>query len=205
MQTSDSKRSHAGPTLRRVVVGLALAALASLALIAAGCGGSSAQGVAQLDSTETTTTGPTSEQDSADGSGSADPTAYSACMRKNGVPNFPDPDSEGQIRITGGQTANGRKFGLDPNSPQFRRAQQACRRFQPNGGKPDPQQVANDQQQALKFSQCMRSHGVPKFPDPTFRPDGGSLLAIGKDLNPDSPQFKAAQKACEELLSDGPG
>jgi hypothetical protein len=46
---------------------------------------------------------------------------------------------------------------------------------------------------------------VPKFPDPTFRPDGGSLLTIGRDLNPDSPQFKAAQKACDELLSGGPG
>jgi hypothetical protein len=133
-----------------------------------------------------------------------DPAAYSACMRKNGVPNFPDPDSQGRFRITGGQTANGRKFGLDPNSPQFKRAQQACRRLQPNGGKPDPGQVAKDQQQALKFSQCMRSHGVPKFPDPTFEAGGGSLLKVGKDVKPNSPAFKAAQKACQKLVPGGP-
>jgi hypothetical protein len=191
MQTLKRDRSLRSSTLRRAAAGLALAALASLALLATACGGSSGQGVAQADS--------------ASGSRSDLNRRFSACMRKNGVPNFPDPDSDGHIRITGGKTANGRKFGLDPNSPQFRRAQQSCRRFQPNGGKPDPQQVANDQQQALKFSQCMRSHGVPKFPDPTFRPDGGSLLTIGRDLNPDSPQFKAAQKACDELLSGGPG
>jgi hypothetical protein len=199
MQIVDRERSLPSPAPRRVVVGLALAALASLALLATGCGGSSGDGVAQADSPETTTT----QAGSSDGSSSDDPAAFSACMRKNGVPNFPDPDSKGHIRITGGKTANGRKFGFDPNSPQFRKAQQACRRFQPNGGKPDPQQVAKDQQEALKFSQCMRSHGVPKFPDPTSQPNGGSLLTIDKDLNPDSPQFKEAEKACQTQLPGG--
>lgn len=164
---------------------LAAAVVAGLALLASACGGGSPNASG-------------TQAGSSGGSGNGDSAAYSACMRKNGVPNFPDPDSEGNIRITGGKTANGRKFKFDPNSPQFGSAQQACRRFRPNGGKSDPRQVAKDQQQALKFAQCMRSHGVPKFPDPTFRPDGGSLMTIGKDLNPDSPQFKAAEKACEE-------
>jgi hypothetical protein len=50
----------------------------------------------------------------------------------------------------------------------------------------------------------MRSHGVPKFPDPKFQPNGGSLLTFGKDVNPNSPQFKAASKACQKLLPGAP-
>jgi hypothetical protein len=177
------------------------ASSALLAAVAAGCGGgSSGAGVAQIGTTTTGKSGSTSSG----GSGKGDPAAYSACMRKNGVPNFPDPDSSGNIRITGGQDKNGRKFGLDPNSPQFRRAQRACGKLQPNGGKPSAQEQAREQEQALKFSRCMRSHGVPKFPDPKFQADGGTLMRIGKDVNPNSPQFKAAQKACQKLVPGGP-
>ena len=177
------------------------ASSALLAAVAAGCGGgSSGAGVAQIG---TTTTGK-SGSSSSGGSGKGDPAAFSACMRKNGVPNFPDPDSNGNIRITGGKDKSGRKFGLDPNSAQFKRAQQACQKLQPNGGKPSPQEQAREQQQALKFSQCMRSHGVPKFPDPSFAANGGTMLRIGKDVNPNSPQFKAAQKACQKLVPGGP-
>jgi hypothetical protein len=45
---------------------------------------------------------------------------------------------------------------------------------------------------------------VPKFPDPQFRPGGGTLMKIGKDVNPDSPQFQAAQKACRKLVPGSP-
>jgi hypothetical protein len=170
------------------------------ALLAAGCGGgSSGAGVAQIDTTKSGTTGQKSG-----GSGKRDPAAYSACMRKNGVPNFPDPDSNGNIKITGGRDSHGGTFGIDANSSQFRKAQKACRKLQPNGSRPSPQEQARMQQQALKFSQCMRSHGVPKFPDPQFSPNGGTLMRIGQDVNPNSPQFKAAQKACQKLVPGGP-
>jgi hypothetical protein len=172
---------------------------AGSAVLAAGCGGGgSGARVAQVGTTTTSTSG------SSDSSGKGDAAAYSACMRKNGVPNFPDPDSSGRFRIVGGQDKSGRKFGLDPNSPEFRRARQACKKLEP-AGRPDPQQEAKDRQQALRFSQCMRSHGVPKFPDPQFQPNGGSLLRVGKDLNPASPQFKAAAKACRKLLPGARG
>jgi hypothetical protein len=59
-------------------------------------------------------------------------------------------------------------------------------------------------QQGLEFSQCMRSHGVPKFPDPQFDSNGNTMLKIGKDVNPNSPQFKAAQKACSKLVPGSP-
>jgi hypothetical protein len=182
------------------IAAIAVVAAGSV-LLAAGCGGGSPG--ARVARAGTTTTS-TSDSSSSGGSGKGDPAAFSACMRKNGVPNFPDPDSNGNIRITGGRDKNGRTFGLDANSPQFRKAAQACRKLQPNGGKPNPQEQAREQQQALRFSQCMRSHGVPKFPDPQFAAGGGTLLKIGKDVNPSSPQFQAAQKACRKLVPGGP-
>ena len=186
---------------RRVPIAALVVAAATSALLAAGCGGgSSGAGVAQLGTTTTRTDG----SSSSGGSGKADPAAYSACMHKNRVPNFPDPDSNRDIRITGGRDSSGRTFGIDANSPQFKRAQKACRRLAPNGGNPDPGQQAKAQQQALRVSKCMRSHGVPKFPDPKFGPNGGTLMKVGKGVNPNSPQFKAAQKACQKLVPGSP-
>jgi hypothetical protein len=51
----------------------------------------------------------------------------------------------------------------------------------------------------LNFSECMRSHGVPNFPDPS--PGGGIHLSSG--INPFSPAFKAAQASCRKLLPGG--
>jgi hypothetical protein len=49
--------------------------------------------------------------------------AFSACMRENGVPNFPDPqferDGSGGIAIDPGS-------GIDEDSPQFKDAEKAC-------------------------------------------------------------------------------
>ena len=54
----------------------------------------------------------------------------------------------------------------------------------------------------LAFSECMRSHGVPTFPDPS--PGGGIHLTSG--MNPFAPAFKAAQASCHKLLpGGGPG
>ena len=55
-------------------------------------------------------------------------------------------------------------------------------------------------QQALAFSACMRQHGVPDFPDPTFSGSAGKIGFQGNgksDLNPNSPTFQAAQQACQ--------
>jgi hypothetical protein len=57
---------------------------------------------------------------------------------------------------------------------------------------------------AIKFSECMRTHGVPNFPDPS--PGGGVQLSAGSGVNPSSPSFQGAQKACGSLLpGGGPG
>lgn len=48
---------------------------------------------------------------------------------------------------------------------------------------------------AIKFASCMRNHGVADFPDPTTSATGNVMLSV-----PDSPNAKAAQKACRRLL-----
>ncbi|MEV6347590.1 hypothetical protein [Actinoplanes sp. NPDC051851] len=54
-----------------------------------------------------------------------DTTAYVACMRKNGLPDFPDPDKQGMF------------IGIDVKSAAFTAAQEKCRRYLP-GGAPEP-------------------------------------------------------------------
>jgi hypothetical protein len=52
----------------------------------------------------------------------------------------------------------------------------------------------------LAFSQCMRSHGVPAYPDPSPGGGGGDIINLGKGFNPASPAFQAAQATCNKLL-----
>jgi hypothetical protein len=117
-------------------------------------------------------------------------------MRSHGVADFPDPGGNGQIAIsnTGGPGTS----DLDPNNPQFSAAQQACKSLAPGAG--TPAQQAGRKAAALKFSKCMRDHGLSDFPDPSssggVRIEGGP----GGDLDPNNPRFQSAQKACQHLL-----
>ena len=56
--------------------------------------------------------------------------------------------------------------------------------------------------QELALARCMRSHGVPSFPDP---PANGQGTAPPKSagINPNSPQFLAAARTCQHLLPAG--
>lgn len=123
------------------------AAVAGLVvLIASGCGG-------QRPGTATTAT--------------ADPgVAFAQCMRKNGVPSFPDPGASTPSRI-------------DAHSSAFQHALQACQELSPKKAPPARHPSESQRQAALAFAQCMRKHGYPEFPDPTPTPPGpghGTLL-----------------------------
>jgi hypothetical protein len=190
----STTRSGQARLARFGLLALVLAAAAGLALLASACGGSSGAEVAQVDSTttETTTTG----SGSRDGSNAADPAAYSACMRSHGVPKYPDPDSEGRILLEARPGS-----GIDPESAQFKAAAKACEKLAPReGNAPSPAQQAKDRKQMLKFAACMRSHGLRTFPDPKVSGGGVSLSLRNTGLDPDSPQFKTAEKACETLI-----
>lgn len=55
-------------------------------------------------------------------------------------------------------------------------------------------------EKAVKFTQCMREHGVPKFPDPD-KNGKFTIAAGGPDKN--SPQVKQARQACKSLEPPG--
>lgn len=194
-------RSTEPKPIRRTARIAALAGLASASLIAAGCGGSpSGSAVANIGGTTTTSTSSDSQSSSSGGQEFDQARAFSACMRKNGVPSFPDPTKGGGLTINKAQM---------PDSPQFRSAQTKCEKLRPHGEPPSPAQQAQMQEQALRYSACMRSHGVPKFPDPQFV-GTGIKLALGRGIDPASPTFQSAQHACESMLpglkgKGGPG
>jgi hypothetical protein len=193
---------------------LAAAVLAGLGLLVAGCGGGKpGASVASLATTTTGGTGTTANSaggDSRAGAGGAAPsggggggarmvmaggnvqqmTRFAACMRKNGEPNFPDPNAQGQISVS----------GIDPGSAAFQHARQACQKELPNRGQPTPAQQAQARQQALAFSACMRKNGVANFPDPQFGAGGkvGINISPSSGIDPQSPQFKHAQQACQK-------
>jgi hypothetical protein len=192
---------------RLVLAGVAATALA---LAAAGCGGGSdPPSVASLGGSGTTTTGGGDSTGGGGGTASGGPQiggsvvigtkdglAFSRCMRAHGVKNFPDPNSQGEIQI-------GAAAGINKGSPKFQSALQACRKVLPNGGQPTPAQLAAMRKAALAFSACMRSHGLPDFPDPDFSKGGAGIRlrgGPGSDLDPSSPAFQAAQKACQSKL-----
>jgi hypothetical protein len=130
---------------------------------------------------------------SAAGTGSGDTLAlqFADCMRSHGVPSFPDPGSPG-----GGPGSNS---AINKQTPAFVSAEQTCNKLQPGGRPkgtplPEAQRVA-----ALAWAQCVRKHGVPDFPDPTFPSSGGMFISAAPGFDPESPAFKQAQAACGSL------
>jgi hypothetical protein len=161
------------------------AAAVALAFTAAGCSGGSTPPTAASQSTTAAA--------AAGGSGSsgasplADAVAYSQCIRSHGVPNFPDPV----------QTPSGgygyRTSGIDPNSAAFQGALQACKSL-PSPWNSTGQPLTSAQQQAwLTWAQCIRTHGVPNFPDPTF--SGSEVHDTG--IQSSSSQLQSAMDACK--------
>jgi hypothetical protein len=56
---------------------------------------------------------------------------------------------------------------------------------------------------ALAYSRCMRSHGLPTFPDPKQVGSGIEIPGSQSGMNPQSPAFKSAQQSCRHLLPGG--
>ena len=54
---------------------------------------------------------------------------FAKCMRENGVPNFPDPEPDGGVRIDAGPGT-----GINPESQTFKDAESKCEQFMPRGG-----------------------------------------------------------------------
>jgi hypothetical protein len=105
-------------------------------------------------------------------------------MRSHGVPNFPDPSPQGDFPSF--DTGVSKQVSLGANED--------CKHLLPRGGSTGtPQERQQKFAFALKVARCLRAHGSPDFPDPT---------ASGQDIPPGidthSPQFQAAETACEK-------
>jgi hypothetical protein len=181
---------------------LVAAVVAGAVVVLAGCGGN-----------PTSKTKPSSAGRS---TSSLSAVAYSACMRSHGVPNFPDPDSSGQL-----PKADAQQLGV--TSSELQAAQQACQSLLPNDGGAinassiDQCMMADDCPRTLvrqvlneerNFAQCMRSHGVPNWPDPSIDSHGRPVFAISISklgFDPYSPQVWAKGNQCSHLLPGLPG
>ena len=146
--------------------------------------------------------------------------AFARCLRSHGFPSFPDPTSSGQL--THEMLANA---GIDLHQPAVLQAADACvsvthgvltkaavARFasdskspssSSSGGPPTQAQMQQFQQDAARFAGCMRSHGVPNFPDPTSPQEFKLSLSPSSGGNARSPAFQSAQTACQHLLTGG--
>jgi hypothetical protein len=182
-----SRTSEAtGRRSRLVLAGrvtLALAAVAALGLLASACDGSSSEGVAQVEKTAPSTDASPSSNDPQ--------AAFVACMRENGAPDFPDPDSQGHFNLTP---------QVPRQTPGLVAATEACESLKRAAYALDPQQAAGrgaKLQQLLDYAACMRLHGVPNFPDPTVSDGGMGFDDLSQsNINPGAPVFKAAEEAC---------
>ncbi len=178
----------AGRGQQRRRLGAAPAAAVAFALLAAGCGAGptfAGHGSPAAAGTPGAGGGPPSGTE-----------ALSACMRANGIPDFPDTTS-GRMMMgikNGAVSVNG--VPLKESAAQFQAAQQACRQ-DIQAPSATSAATAQLQQQADAFAACMRAHGVANFPDPKVLRGGVRIQLPSGSAN--SPQFQSAQQACQSL------
>jgi len=115
--------------------------------------------------------------------------AYARCMRAHGVPDFPDPNSNG----SGFQ-------GVPAGSSQMTAADHVCHHLLSVGAHLSPSQWQHALGQLVKYARCMRAHGLPNFTDP--HADNGGVV-FGGDIARSSPQYQSANQACQHLLPKG--
>ena len=158
--------------------GLALMACGLVLATAAACGGPSSSG----GPSPAGSGGPSS-------SFAAHELAFARCVRAHGVPSFPDPDANGQEPASTKNLAS---------VPQFAAASAACRYLIQS----DIAALNRaDLRTYVRFAECMRAHGLPKFPDPATKPDGAPEFDLSATVRTQSPQaLRATASQCQSLL-----
>lgn len=193
-------RRPRGAWLRPAHTAVPMITAAVLALLATACsGGSSAAG-----SGGSPTAGGSATSRSL--------VAYSHCMRSHGVPDFPDPANSGQLPKTDAQI-------LGVSSSQLQAAKRDCQHLLPTGGSLlqqeaqcmqnsdcSPALVQQMMTADLKLARCMRSHGVPNFPDPASGGSGGPYFPISRvgisEAASRTPRFVRELNECARLVGD---
>lgn len=160
----------------------AIIATTALVLLAAACSGGSPSSAGSGGSPSA-------------GGSTATPSAvgYSQCMRSHGVPNFPDPNGSGEI-----PKATAQQLGV--SSSQYQTAQTACAHLLPNSGEASQADIQQMMSGMRGFAQCMRSHGVSNWPDPSTDRAGYPIFYLHNKIDENSPQIVTTIHACQPLL-----
>lgn len=179
--------------------------LATMALVLAACGGSDDDGVATLDDT---TADASLQQSVEDAAGSADDEqallAFAACMRDNGVDQFPDPvlNADGSVEFTG----SGQGPFADVDNDTAEAAVNACIgelegvAFAPGGTDFDFNEI---QDALVEFAACMRDNGID-FDDPdlgNFAFGEGDVESPFGELDLSDPAVVAAVEECQDVFT----
>jgi hypothetical protein len=178
---------------------LPLAALGLIAVVAliSGCGSSTPVRTSSGTVTDIASNTGSTNTDSTISTGTASSSAstrqkgvkFAECMRSNGVPDFPDPNANGEF-----------VYGVSVTPAVFTKAVDACKSLQPPGSLSGKRSF-KQQSLALKFARCVRKNGVPDFPDPA---NGQPLIDTTKIPSSNSPNgmsiLNAATHKCGPLL-----
>jgi len=130
--------------------------------------------------------------------------AFAQCMRSHGVPNFPDPDAS-----SNGKFPSAQQLGVSDS--QYQAADNSCQSRLPAGA--NDSFPASEVQQLLvgmlTFSQCMRSHGVTAWPDPTVNSSGQPLFELSSHgisrAEAHSQRMATVENGCSHLLPSALG
>ena len=153
--------------------------------------------------------------DAGGSAGSPSLVGYSHCMRSNGVPNYPDPNSNGTPPKTSAQ-----ELGI--SGSQLQAAQRACQHLLPNTSgsfitsfeqcvatSDCPQALVRQAMtKMLTFARCMRSHGVPNWPDPTIGRGGAPFFDVTSHglthAQTHSSQMESKFRECQRVAGGAP-
>jgi hypothetical protein len=179
----------------RPLVACGLAGL--IGLISAGCGSNASSETVTASSTGTASSASSTGTASSAGSGAdkkltkqEKAVKFAECMRANGVPHFPDPDTKGAVN-----------FGVDVTREVWLKAVDACKALKPPGAL-SSKRTPKEQSASLRFAQCVRDHGVKDFPDPV---NGEPVIDTYKIPSSNKPGgmtiLNAATHACGSILN----
>jgi hypothetical protein len=201
---NDSARALRGPlreALQAARVAAGIVATVVLAVLVAACG----------DSPSSTGSRGSPSRGGSSSARSAEP--FSVCMRSHGVPRYPDPNpgSPGFPAVM----KSARAVGVSPS--RLEAAERGCYHTLPiDATKLNRLSLAQCEyigdcpralvQQAMtqleNYARCMRSHGLPQWPDPVIGANGAPYFAIStsKDgFDPYSSQVQAKDRVCTRV------
>jgi hypothetical protein len=168
-------------------------AVAAFSLLAAGCGGGRPSGVASIGSPTTTSTSAGTTTVAAGSRAGA--LAFARCMRSHGMPNWPDPTGNG-----GFDKSELRALGVSPS--RIRAIEESSCNYDFQNGSQAQTITPTEQADYLRAAACMRTHGFPGFPDPSF-PNGMVRVNIPPTIDQDSSRFRNAATICTRLIPAG--